>query len=558
MTDDTENVRVVPQDDKSITKADSIAAEAEETVETSSYPGGWRLALITLALCLGNFLIAIDNTIISVAIPKITAVFSSIHDIGWYGSAYLLTITSFQPSFGKLYKISNTKLTYLACIIVFEVGSVLCAAAPNSVVFILGRAIAGLGAAGLFQGALQILTLSVALEKRPLFMGIVVSVFGIAICFGPVLGGFFTDHVTWRWCFWINLPIGGLCLLLVFLFLKLGPRRSLDRKLTLGVVVREMDPPGALLIIASVCCLLLALQWGGAEHPWSSSRIIGLFVGFGLLLLLFTVVQWKSGENATIPLRVLRQRSVISGALFLFFLQMTNFIGSYYIPFYFQATKGVSAMTSGIQYFPYALSQIVAVIITGAIVSKTGYYVPYMVVGAIIGALGTGLLTRINVDTKTVEWAAYLVVSGLGIGIGMQIPFTALQVVLTEEDVAVGNSISLFFSQLGAAISVSAGQTIFVNSLVSEVQKRTPGISPADVLAIGATNIGSLSTSAAIVRNIRDAYSSATTKTLTLALVAVCVTVPLAMLMEWKNLKKVAAGRQETAPRSDPENTEKS
>jgi len=221
------------------------------------------------------------------------------------------------------------------------VGSILCAAAPKSSVFILGRAIAGVGAAGLFQGALGIIGFSVPLDKRPLYMGIVVSSFGFAVCFGPILGGALTDHASWRWCFWMyaflvttvgtdadftrNAPIGVVVLILIFLFLKLKNDKTTARSLPLREKLQHMDFVGAGLLLAAVCCLLLALQWGGTKKPWGSSQIIGLFVGFGLLTVAFGFVQWRLGENATIPLRVLRQRSVLMGAWFLFFLQMSSY-----------------------------------------------------------------------------------------------------------------------------------------------------------------------------------------------------------------------------------------
>ena len=183
-------------------------------------PARWQLAIITVSLCCGTILVALDTTIISVAVPSISTAFQAFDDVGWYGSAYLLTITAFQPAFGNIFQLFDAKTTYVVVAVLFEgklskpcfpcaitlteqVGSVICAASPTSAAFICGRAITGVGAAGLYQGALSIVGLTVALDKRPMYLGIVLSVFGIAACLGPPLGGILAQHATWRWCFWM-------------------------------------------------------------------------------------------------------------------------------------------------------------------------------------------------------------------------------------------------------------------------------------------------------------------------------------------------------------------
>lgn len=179
------------------------STEEHNEMHDSGYLRSWRLAVVIISLCLGTLLVAIDTTIIAVAVPKISTYFKAFEDIQWYGSAYLLTVTALQPAFGSIYRYFSAKQVYIVSIIIFEVGSILCAAAPNSPTFIGGRAVAGVGAAGLYQGALAIVGLTVELKKRPLYLGVVLSVFGIAVCLGPPLGGVFTDHSSWRWCFWM-------------------------------------------------------------------------------------------------------------------------------------------------------------------------------------------------------------------------------------------------------------------------------------------------------------------------------------------------------------------
>ena len=293
---------------------------------TYEYPTTWKLGFILLSLVLGSLLVAVDTTIISVAIPHISTDFKALHDVGWYGSAYLVTLTAFQPTVGNVYKLFSPKVAYIVSIVVFEVGSTICAAAPTSSIFIVGRAIAGIGAAGLIQGALAVVTYIAPLEKRPMFIGLVVSVFGISACSGPILGGVLTDRVGWRWCFWINVPMGAAILALVVFSLKLKSTQNPMRRLSKRLKLQHMDPLGIILLLGAVCCLLLVLQQGGSAWQWNSGRVIGLLIGFVVLSLLFGLWQYWLGDIATIPLRVLRNRTVLMGSLFLALSNSSSYV----------------------------------------------------------------------------------------------------------------------------------------------------------------------------------------------------------------------------------------
>ena len=256
------------------------------------------------------------------AIPQITTVFNSLDDVGWYGSSYLLCTTSLQPSFGKIYSFVNVKYTYLIAVAIFEVGSIVCALAKNSPMLIVGRAIAGAGAAGIFSGGMTIIGFTVPLRKRAIYIALLSSMFGIASVVGPLIGGVFTDapNLTWRWCFWINLPIGGVAMLSVFLFFKNPVRKQ--SKLTFIQKIAEMDLLGAAVLISAIVCLLLALQWGGTTYAWSDSHVWGCLLGFGLLITAFIALQFWRGERATIPPRIMKQRTVAAGCVFSAFLAM--------------------------------------------------------------------------------------------------------------------------------------------------------------------------------------------------------------------------------------------
>ncbi|KAI9675450.1 MAG: hypothetical protein M1822_008928, partial [Bathelium mastoideum] len=247
----------------------------------SPYISGWRLAVVITCLFFGAFLIALDTNIVNVAVPKISSEFHALDDVAWYGTAYLLTITAFQPIYGSLYKYFRTDVVYRLSILMFEVGTVLCAAATSSKMFIVGRAIAGFGAAGVLQGALTIISQVIELEKRPLYMGIVISVFIFAVCIGPPLGGVFTQKVTWRWCFWINLPLGGVVLAGLTLFLKVKGIENADRKLPLMRKLSNMDPLGC-----NVFFLPFYFQSAKGVSPIASGEDIIPFLASQLVALI--------------------------------------------------------------------------------------------------------------------------------------------------------------------------------------------------------------------------------------------------------------------------------
>ncbi|RDH35416.1 MFS general substrate transporter [Aspergillus welwitschiae] len=512
--------------------------------DNAHYLTGWRLGIVITCLFFGSFLIALDTNIINVALPQISSDFRALDDVAWYGTGYLLTVTAFQPVYGCFYRLFPTDIVYRLSIIIFEVGTILCAAANSSPMFIVGRAVAGLGAAGVLQGALSIIGQVVQLEKRPLYMGIVISVFVITVCVGPPLGGAFTQHATWRWCFWINLPFGAVVLGGLTLFLRIKGQATKDRQLPLRAKLGSMDFLGCALFLAAVCCLLLALQWGGQTKPWSSSTVIGLLVGSAALALVFIFIQWKRQERALITLRVFCRRSVFTSAMVLFFLGGSTYLDTYFLPFYFEAVHGISPVSSGVNFIPLMLTEMVALVIIGAVVKQWGHYVPYILAGDLICIVGTALLTQLHPHTRTVQWAAYLVVTGLGLGLAMQLPYTAIQVTLSAEDLAMGNAIAVLFYQLGGAISIAMGQTVVLSTLTEKLNGQIPGLTSNDVFEAGAANLKALAPTAADLAFLRDIWNEGISRTMILSVALVAAAVPFTLGMEWLDAKRVARDRQ--------------
>jgi len=445
-----------------------VSGNGSDGEDEQIYPEPFALTMITIALCLVVFLVALDNTIIATAIPAITNQFNSVTDIGWYGSSYMLTTCCFQLIYGKLYTFWSLKWLFQLAVLLFELGSLICAVAPNSDALIVGRAIAGLGCAGIFSGALIILAHAVPLHKRPIYTGLIGGMYGIASVAGPLLGGVFTDNVTWRWCFYINLPIGALTMGMIFFFFTPPHRKQAD-EMTNKEKLAQFDFLGTFFLLPSIICVLLALQWGGSEYEWSNARIIVLFILFGVLMGIFIFIQWKKGKTATLPFHLLKNRSVYSSAIFSFSVGSGFFILVFYLPVWFQAVLKTTAMESGIRNIPLILAVTVFSIFAGVLTTVFGYYTPFMIVGPVLAAIGTGLLSTFDLDTGIGKWLGFQVLTGIGIGICFQQPMIAVQAALPMSDVATGTAMIVFAQTFGSALFLSVAQCCRNNELVFAV-----------------------------------------------------------------------------------------
>ncbi|KAJ5397645.1 hypothetical protein N7509_005758 [Penicillium cosmopolitanum] len=527
---------------------EKVAKDVQETTEPE-YPPFSKVIIVILALYLAIFLVALDQTIIGVAIPKITDQFKSISDIAWYGSAYFLTSTALQPSYGRIYKTFSVKWGFLIAVLIFEIGSLICAVAPSSTVLIVGRAIAGIGVAGIFSGALVIISFTVPLPKRPLVFGAFGMVWGIASIAGPLLGGAFTDGITWRWCFYINLPIGGLSIAVIVFILKV-PKKSDLSGTSVWERIKQLDLIGASLLIPAIICLLLALQWGGNKYPWNNSKIIGLFVGFGLMVILFAASQIYLGEKATLPPHILKKRTVLAASLFALFFGGSFFLLVYYVPIYFQSVKGSSAMKSGIQLLPLMLATVVSSVTFGGLITAAGYYTPFLIGSTAIAAIGTGLITLFDVDMPTGKWIGYQIVAGAGVGAGFQVPMTAVQTVLSPEDIPVGTAAVMFFQTLGGALFIAVGQSVFQNGLIDGITKYTTGVNPMAIVGAGATEmrkvLGELEKLDQI-DGVIEAYMSGLRDSYRVALALMVVAFVSSLFLEWKSVKKAGGENKEAA-----------
>ncbi|KAJ6445218.1 MFS toxin efflux pump [Purpureocillium lavendulum] len=511
-----------------------IANQPGRREDGQEYATGLKLALIITALCFSVFLMALDNSIIATAIPRITDEFHSLNDVGWYGSAYMLTGSSFQLFFGKFYTFWSIKWVFLSVIGLFEGGSLICALAPNSMTLIIGRAVAGVGSAGIFAGALTILAYTVPLEKRPLYSGLIGSMWGISSVAGPLLGGVFTDQLSWRWCFYINLPVGAVSVAVISIFFP-DPQRKKEPR-TWKQIIWQLDPIGTICFMPAIICLLLALHWGGQTYAWDNSRVTSLLMLCVVLVLVFLYVQYKMQDNATVPPRIMKKRTVWSSAIFEFFIGACFLLSMYFLPIWFQAVKGASAVSSGVMNIPMLLSVVLFTVGSGIIVTSWGYYTPFIIGAAILMPIGYGLMSTLNKESSAAAWIGFQIIAGAGVGIGMQQPLTAVQVVLDIADVPTGTAIIIFAQSLGGALFVTAGQTVFSNRLTAFVMEYAPQVSPALVLNAGATKIRDV-IAAEYIDGVVHAFNSALSNCFLVSAATAAAAIIGAVLVEWKSVK---------------------
>ncbi|KAL8656996.1 MAG: hypothetical protein Q9226_002367, partial [Calogaya cf. arnoldii] len=334
-------------------------------------------------------------------------------------------------------------------------------------------------------------------------------------------------------------PIGAVTTVIIAWFFH-APQRE-KSSLSLWQKINELDLLGTFFFLPSIVCLLIGLQWGGTRYAWNSARIVVLLVFAGLLAIAFIAVQiWKQ-EKATVPPRIIKQRSIAFGTFFSFWLGAGYFVLIYYLPIWFQAVKDVSATQSGVMNLPLIMAHVIAALLAGGLITYTGYYTPFMLISSVLISLGTGFITTFKLSTGHSAWIGYQALFGLGSGLGMNQPLMAAQTVLPLDDVSIGTALVIFGQTLGGAIFVSAAQNVFTNTLLSNLAKSLPEINPELVLSAGATALRSVIEAQGLgreaVERAAEAYSGALVRAFQMATGLACVTIIGAVGMEWKSVK---------------------
>ncbi|KGO53669.1 Major facilitator superfamily domain, general substrate transporter [Penicillium expansum] len=498
------------------------------------YATSFRLMIIMATLSLSTLIAALDLGIVATAIPKITSDFHALSDIGWYSSACFLLVGTTSAPWGKMYKYFSAQWTYMTALALYLIGSIVAAAAPTSIALIVGRALQGWGCAGTLGGSVLIINFTAHPKTRPMLIGLWMGVFMVATTIGPLIGGAFTTEATWRWCFWVNLPVGGTAIVLQFLFLRM-PKHIKPTPATWKEILLHLDLPGWSLLFISIICLTLALEWGGMGKPWSNGSVIATLIVWVVLTIAFVVVEWFQGEYALMPLKMLSARITWSQLLYAFIANLANFQILFYLPIYFQAVHGMSAITSGVYCLPFMAFYTCGAIVSGGIVGKTRFLQPIEFTSGLIAVLGATLIYCIDVDTSKAWYIGAQIPFGLGIGLGNQVPVTALQGFATPETVAAITGVAFMAQSISGAYFVSAANSIFNNYLLQTLARIAPQIDPAEILHIGVSDIANLYKGEQL-NLVREAYMAGIKDVFAFALAGTVLTVVFSLLIPFKRL----------------------
>ncbi|KAJ7674012.1 ABC transporter [Mycena polygramma] len=520
-------------------------AQMENAAAPSTLLSGKRLAVVFIAILLTILLVALDQTILATALPRIASDLNSFYLQAWVATSFVLAQSVFLLFFGQVLRIFPAKWVMLSNIFAFEIGSLVCGIAQNMGALIAGRTVSGVGAAGMFVAMLQVISQATRLQDRPKYMGMAGGVFVVASIIGPLIGGALTDHVTWRWCFFINLPIGGAAMVVITLILNAVPPLGSDptkrSRRDLRHQVRDIDWVGAVLVAGAVTALGLGLQWGGNTKAWGDKAVIITLVLAGLIAIVFVLWERYLGDRAMAPLKIFKSRSIYAIIAFGFLNRFTQLLFSYYLPILYQVVRQHSATKSGIDILPMLVAGIVILIVSGGLVSKFGYYYPFLVAAPFFLGVGSGLLYTTGLTTSAAKLVGFQILVGASTGFGMQNSIVAIQVEFKDEPklFAQAQSVASFGQFLGGMIGLSVAEAVFSSSLTRLLARYAPD-APLALVRDSPTAIYT-QLPAALIPGVRRAYVESLRIVYVLGVPVAALSLVAALLV--KNIRIVKEGK---------------
>ncbi|TGJ80886.1 hypothetical protein E0Z10_g7884 [Xylaria hypoxylon] len=462
-------------DDGRSKSGEIVVAAADQTGEDAEPPKkyGSRTWLVMFALCVTQLLNAFEGTVTSTALPTIIADLEGGEEFIWVTSGYFLTSTVFQPLFGQTADIFGRKWLILFAVAAFVLGSGICGGAPTIGVLILGRVIQGIGGGGINVLVNVIVSDMFAVRDRGKFLAIVLSAVSVGTSIGPILGGLIVERTTWRWVFYLNLPVGGVSLLLLFAFLDADPGgKRVGRSIGIGRKLRRIDYGGNVLFITGVTLILVALAFGGTVWPWTSySTLVSLFAGFFIVVIFLFYEESNYCKEPTLPLRLFRNRTSATAYAITFLHSLLTLEILYFLPVYFQAIKLSNPTQSGVNTLPTVLLLVPSSVISGGLLSKFGRYKPFHLAGFGLLVLALGLFTRLRHDSPTGMLVILQIISAIGSGLALSTLLPAAQACLSDSDTAAATAAWAFLRSFGIVWGVAVPSAIFSAQATSLTEK---------------------------------------------------------------------------------------